>query len=67
VQVDNALDIEETARAMERALEMPEKERRRALEGARSIVESTKPEDWIYSQIDDLEAIAEGNAPKTPI
>lgn len=65
VQVDDALDIEETASAIERALEMPETERRRALEGARSVVESTKPEDWIYSQIDDLEAIAETGAPQS--
>ena len=65
VQVEDALDIEETASAIERALELSAKERDQALEGAREVVESTKPEDWIYSQIDDLEAIADDKEPQT--
>jgi trehalose 6-phosphate synthase len=65
VQIDDALDIEETASAIERALEIAKDERQVALEGARAVVEATKPEDWIYSQIDDLEAIAEGGEPRS--
>jgi trehalose 6-phosphate synthase len=66
VKIDDALDIEETASAIERALEMTKDERRTALEGARALVESIKPEHWIYSQIDDLEAIAESGEPRSP-
>ncbi|MGH2752667.1 MAG: alpha,alpha-trehalose-phosphate synthase (UDP-forming) [Actinomycetota bacterium] len=63
VRIEDALDIEETAAAIERALELSEEDRRSALESERAVVESTKPEDWIYSQIDDLEAIADGGQP----
>jgi trehalose 6-phosphate synthase len=66
VKIEDALDIEETASAIERALEMTKDERRTALEGARALVESIKPEHWIYSQIDDLEAIAESGEPRSP-
>jgi trehalose 6-phosphate synthase len=66
VQIKDALDIEETASAIERALELSAAERRKALEAARAVVEATRPEDWIYSQIDDLEAIAEGGEPGSP-
>ena len=65
VKIDDALDIEETASAIERALEIAKDERQTALEQARAVVEAAKPEDWIYSQIDDLEAIAEGGEPRS--
>jgi trehalose 6-phosphate synthase len=65
VKIENALDIEETASAIERALEMAKDERRNALEGARALVEATRPEHWIYSQIDDLESIAESGEPRS--
>jgi trehalose 6-phosphate synthase len=65
VKIDDALDIEETASAIERALEIAKDERQIALEQARGVVEAAKPEDWIYSQIDDLEAIAEGGEPRS--
>jgi trehalose 6-phosphate synthase len=65
VKIEDALDIEETASAIERALEIAKGERQIALERARAVVESTKPEDWIYSQIDDLEAIAEAGEPRS--
>ena len=67
VKIEDALDIEETASAIESALEMAKDARQIALERARAVVEATKPEDWIYSQIDDLEAIAEGGEPRTPV
>ena len=63
VQISDAMDIEATAAAIEQALELPNDERRRALETERSIVESTMPRDWIYSQIEDLKAIAKGEDP----
>ncbi|MGH2699234.1 MAG: alpha,alpha-trehalose-phosphate synthase (UDP-forming) [Actinomycetota bacterium] len=67
VQIEDALDIEETAGAIERALELSERRRRQALHAARAVVEATKPEDWIYAQIDDLEAIAEDGKPQSPV
>ena len=66
VQIEDGLDIEETASAIERALELSRAERRTALEGARSVVEASKPDTWIYGQIEDLEAIAESGEPRTP-
>ena len=65
VKIENALDIEETASAIERALEVTQDERRIALRRARELVEATKPEHWIYSQIDDLESIAERGEPRS--
>ena len=65
VKINDALDIEETASAIERALEIAKDEKQNALEQARAVVEAAKPEDWIYSQIDDLEAIAEGGEPRS--
>jgi len=67
VQIEDALDVEATAEAIERALELSVDERRAALESERAAVEATKPEDWIYAQIEDLEAIADERAPVTPV
>jgi trehalose 6-phosphate synthase len=63
VQIEDAMDIGATATAIERALDLSTDERRTALEAERAIVEATMPRDWIYSQIEDLEAIANGEEP----
>jgi trehalose 6-phosphate synthase len=66
IAVNDALDVEETADALERALEMPEDERARRAANLRAKVESRTPEDWIEAQLDDLNAVKLGGEPKTP-
>ncbi|MDQ4142382.1 MAG: trehalose-6-phosphate synthase [Actinomycetota bacterium] len=67
VHVNDALEVEETERALERALDMPAEDRRRRAEALRVKVESIKPADWIEAQIEDLAAIQSGGEPKRPL
>jgi trehalose 6-phosphate synthase len=66
VPIADAYDIEETAAALERALAMDMDDRKRRAEGLRSVVETSTPEDWIESQLNDLSEISEGRTPQTP-
>ncbi|HZA41202.1 MAG TPA: trehalose-6-phosphate synthase [Actinomycetota bacterium] len=66
VPIADAYDIEETAAALERALAMDMDDRKRRAEGLRSVVETSTPEDWIESQLNDLSEISEGRTPATP-
>ena len=63
VPISDATDVEETALALERALDMGPQERARRAALLRSTVAATKPGDWIGAQIDDLAAIASGGEP----
>jgi trehalose 6-phosphate synthase len=66
VPIRDALDVEETASALESALDMPPDERESRGERLRRKVEAGKPGDWIETQIEDLAAIQEGEEPATP-
>jgi len=66
VAVTDALDIEETALALERAIDMSSDERKRRAESLREKVRSRTPKDWIDSQLDDLAEVQRGGEPRTP-
>ena len=66
VVVDDPLDLDETAAAMERALALTEEERRRMAGELRRIVDATRPEDWINAQLDDLTALRDDGEPLSP-
>lgn len=66
VGIPDALDIEATADAIERALDMSPQERKELAARAREAARKVKPEHWIEAQLDDLEAVAAGDEPLTP-
>lgn len=66
VQIPDPLDVEATADAIERALDMSPEERKSRADALRSMIESSRPEDWIDAQLDDLELIAGDKEPVTP-
>lgn len=66
VIIHDPYDVDETAAAIETALEMPAAERERHARALREIVEKSRPQDWIQAQLDDLEAISRGGEPQTP-
>lgn len=65
VEISNATDADATCRALEQALALPPHERRRRALRLRQIAESSKPEDWIEAQIEDLRAISRQGTPVT--
>jgi trehalose-6-phosphate synthase len=66
VEINDPKDVEETAKALETALDMSKDERKRRAEDLRRRAQAHKPEDWIESQLDDLEAIQDGKPPISP-
>jgi trehalose 6-phosphate synthase len=58
------LDVEATARALERALEMPQHERQARADSLRAIVEERTPEVWLRDQVSDLRAVAREGEPR---
>jgi trehalose 6-phosphate synthase len=66
VTIEDPLDVEQTALALEIALDMPPQERSNRAERLRELVVVRKPGDWIDAQLKDLVAIREGQAPLTP-
>ena len=65
VAIEDALDVDAIADALESGIGMGQEEReRRALE-LRVLVEARTPRDWIEAQIDDLIEVQEGREPKT--
>ena len=52
----NPFDIQELADSIHAALTMPVEERRRRLEGLKSIVTARNPGDWIDDQLTDIRA-----------
>jgi trehalose 6-phosphate synthase len=63
VPIENPLDIEETARALEAALDLPSDERGRRAQDLKRKAEATKPGDWINAQLEDLAAIRSRGEP----
>jgi trehalose 6-phosphate synthase len=63
VPIEDSLDVEETARAIERALDLSPDERARRAGLLKSKVESKRLEDWIGAQLKDLDAIRLQGAP----
>ena len=57
IQIEDPLDVEQTARALERALDLPPDERAARARLLEKKVESRHPDDWIDAQLEDLEAI----------
>lgn len=66
VAIHDARNVEETADAIERALELDEEERVRRAADLRRKTEATKPGDWINAQINDLAAIKARGEPLSP-
>lgn len=66
IEIPDALDVEATAAAIERALDMPADERKEMAERLRKQARLVKPEHWIEAQLEDLSAIEGGGRPVTP-
>ena len=66
VTISDAFDVEATADALERAIDMPAEERARRASSLRETVRSRSPKDWIDAQLDDLVSLQRGGEPKTP-
>jgi trehalose 6-phosphate synthase len=66
IVIDDALDVEETAGALEHALELAPEERARRARALREQAAARRPADWIEAQLRDLEAVAAGEEPHTP-
>jgi trehalose 6-phosphate synthase len=63
--IEDAMDVEATAKALEDALELPPDRRTELSNGLRKAVEDHPPEDWIGAQIRDLESIRDLGRPVT--
>ncbi len=66
VEIADALDVEATADALERALAMEPAERTARAEALREAAAARRPADWIHAQLEDLCEIKGGGAPVTP-
>ena len=66
VVIDDPYDLDETAAAIEHAIEMPPDQRAAHSNALRKIVERSRPQDWIQAQLDDLEEVSRGGEPTTP-
>ena len=66
VGIQDALDVLETAGALERAIEMPAEDRKKRAAALAELATSSKPGEWIEAQIDDLTEVAAGREPTTP-
>lgn len=66
VSIKDARSVEETATALEHALDMTYEERRERSAQLRRAAQAAKPEHWIESQLEDLSAVAAGDAPVSP-
>lgn len=66
VEIEDALDVDATAVALERAFEMEPLEKQRRAEALRKAAGARLPADWIDAQLDDLRQIQAGHKPLTP-
>lgn len=66
VAIEDALDVEATAAALARALDMPPEERSRRATELRTRVRAHTPSDWIENQLEDLVRVQKGAEPATP-
>jgi trehalose 6-phosphate synthase len=64
VTIDDPLDVNQTAEALGRALDMDAAERGRRADALRGKIETRSPADWIQDQLDDLLALREIGEPK---
>ena len=65
ITVEDPLDVDETATALLRALELPDADRRRRADALRDLVSRRMPADWIEPQLEDLRLIRDGGEPAT--
>lgn len=65
IAIDDATSVDQTADALERAIDLGSTERAKLAEALRTRATSVKPEHWIDAQLADLEAIAAGKDPVT--
>jgi trehalose 6-phosphate synthase len=65
VGIKDPANVEDTADALERAIEMPLGDRRRLSGILREQVGSNRPDDWIEDQLKDLVEIHHGRDPHT--
>jgi trehalose 6-phosphate synthase len=65
VVIDDALDVAETARRIEEALELPQPERVERARSLKAEAEKGTPDGWIEPQMSDLRAICSGGKPES--
>lgn len=65
VAIDDPLDVGETARALEIALDLADDERIRKADNLRKKAEAANPDDWINAQLEDLAAIRTTREPRS--
>ena len=65
LELRDPLSIEETADALEAAIDMPQAERSRHAEALKQAVRASRPEGWIEAQLQDLGEIKAGREPKS--
>jgi trehalose 6-phosphate synthase len=65
VEITDPRDVAATARALERAIDMPAHARRKRAVALKASAHSRTPEEWINAQIDDLTSIQESGKPVT--
>jgi trehalose 6-phosphate synthase len=66
VAIDDALDVDATADALETALDLDKESREKRALALRAVVEASTPAMWIEAQLRDLRLIQTGNPPATP-
>ena len=66
IPIDDATDVDATASAMERALDMSPEDRKIRSKELRELAQATRPEDWIGAQMKDLEELRAGREPLSP-
>ncbi len=66
IAIEDPLSVEETAGALERALDMPQQDRARRAQSLRRASSTSKPDHWIDAQLADLVAVKSGREPRTP-
>lgn len=67
ITIHDPLNVDETAAAIERALDLSPAERTERADALRKVVESRTPEDWVQAQLNDMVAIRRGGPPVTPV
>lgn len=66
IEIRDPRDIQATADALERAIDMPHAARREQAVALKARTHGRTPEQWINAQIDDLTSIQETGKPATP-
>ncbi len=65
VEIAEPTDVAATAEALERAVDLPQHERRRRAVRLRHIAETSTPAEWIDAQMDDLRSIQKTGRPRS--